>query len=204
MSNSKEVKQANMPKSQAYLFMVISFVAGFFLATAIMSSQEAPVQKRPLGSGSTNMQQEASLDQQTMRRIAQLELELAQSPKDAEKWATLGNLYYAIPMPTESIKAYQEVIKLQPNNTNVMTDMGTMYRANNQFETAIQQYDKALSIDSKHQNARFNRGVVLLFDLDRKQEAINTWKILVQQSPQRAMPNGQLLADFIKELEQTN
>ncbi len=203
MSKNKE-QEKNMPKSQAYLFMAISFVAGFFLATVIMSSQEAPVQKRPLGSGTSQVQQETSLDQQAMKRIAQLELELAQNPKDAEKWATLGNMYYAIPMPTESIKAYQEVIKLQPNNANVITDMGTMYRADRQFDKAIEQYDKALSIDAKHQNARFNRGVVLLFDLDRKEEAINTWKILIQQSPHRTMPNGQLLSDFVKELEQTN
>ncbi len=192
--------QNTIPKTQAYIFMAISFIAGFFLATVIMSSQEAPVEKRPLGS--SNTQQQSGLDQQTMKRIAQLELELAQNPNDAAKWATLGNAYYAIPMPVESIKAYAKSLEIDPNNTNVRVDMGTMYRANNEFETAIQHYDRALSIDPRHENARFNRGIVLLFDLDRKEEAVNTWKILVQQNPQRTMPNGQKLSDFIKEVEQ--
>ncbi len=190
----------NLPRNFVYILMLMSFAIGFLLATLIASNNtQSQIVKQPIGS---NVSQGMNVNADLNSHIAELELKVAQNPDNATDWEHLGNLYFDTQQFQKSVDAYTKSLAIAPNNTNVMTDMGTMYRALGQFETALSTYDKVLAINPNHQNARLNRGVVLIFDLNRKQEGINTWKILVQKFPTITTPDGRLLSDYIKELEQ--
>jgi len=60
-------------------------------------------------------------------------------------------------------------------------------------------FDKAIALDPRHDNARFNKGVVLLHDLNDRAGALAAWEELVRIRPDARTPDGQLLSEVIKQ-----
>ncbi len=184
-----------------YFLMLASFVVGFILATILNTSTDSTIQKQAIGSGSGSVSQQMDVNAQLMQHIKEEELAVQQDPTNAATWGHLADLYYDTRQFQKAVDAYTKSLELQPGNTSRMTDLGTMYRALEQYENALKQYDQVLAIDPSHTNARFNRGIVLVFDLNKKEEGLNTWKILVSQAPETKAPDGRLLSEIIKEME---
>ena len=76
-----------------------------------------------------------------------------------------------------------------------------MYRRNRQPEEAIRAFERAIEIAPKHEIARFNRGIVLIHDLSKLDEGIQSWKDLVDINPMARAPNGQTVDELIRQLE---
>ena len=79
---------------------------------------------------------------------------------------------------------------LVPNDPNVLTDLGVMYRRNKQPEKAIEAFDKAISADPSHEKSRFNKGIVLMHDLNDIDGAARAWEGLVEINPNAMAPGG--------------
>jgi hypothetical protein len=47
----------------------------------------------------------------------------------------------------------------------------------------------------------FNKGVVLFYDIKNYEEAINTWKKLVQVNPNATTPSGSPITELIDQLQ---
>ena len=90
-----------------------------------------------------------------------------QDPNDAGAWIQLGHLNFDSNAVPEAIEAYEKALALQPDNAPVRTDLGIMYRRAKRPEEAIREFDRAIASDPKLENARFNKGIVLLHDLER-------------------------------------
>ncbi|UCE51370.1 MAG: tetratricopeptide repeat protein, partial [Desulfobacterales bacterium] len=90
---------------------------------------------------------------------------------------------------------------LQPNNANVWTDMGVMYRRSGKPQEAIKAFDKAIEADSKHEVSRFNKGIVLLHDLKDEQGAIRAWEDLMKVNPFAMAPNGQSVDQMVTQMK---
>ena len=90
---------------------------------------------------------------------------------------------------------------LAPDNPDVLTDLGVMYRESGKFEMAEQSFRKAAQINPKHQNALFNRGVVLFFDLGHKDDARRVWRQLLAVNPNAKAPDGRAVSDMLKTLK---
>ncbi len=67
---------------------------------------------------------------------------------------------------------------------------------------ALASFKKAVSINPDHPTARFNSGIVLLYDMKDRDAAIQTWKELVQLHPDAKAPNGQLVSEIIDEVKE--
>lgn len=199
MIKDKDLQKKYMPRTTAYLFMLGAFAVGFFFASVIMSTQTEVIHKQAITNESS---QNMNANNDMLQHIAEEEIAMAQNPNNADGWGYLGNLYYGTKQYRKAIEAYEKALAIKPNNLNYMTDMGTMYRAEKNYTKALEVYDQVLAIDSQHKNARFNRGVVLIFDMGMKEEGIKTWKVLIHQDPEVKTPDGRLLSDFINELEQ--
>ncbi len=199
MSQKKNNEDKFMPKSTAYLSIALALFIGIFIGTYFgpnTGSQSNEIQRQVLGSsGSTNA------NNSLLEQIEVYEANVAEDPTNANDWGTLGNLYFDAHMHEEAIEAYQQSLSLAPNNVGIITDMGTMYRAVGNFEEALAAYDRALAINPDHQQSRYNRGIVLTYDLGRTQEAINNWKIFMQKFPNALAPDGRTMAVYIEELE---
>ena len=190
-------------KSSLYLTAVLCLLLGVYLGTllpALRSFQNggvASVQQYP-------QQQTPSPDGQRAdngARLRELEEEVRKNPQHLHAWIQLGNQYFDDHKPREAIRAYERALSIQRDNPDVLTDMGIMYRQLGEFERAAEKFTQAGKIHPRHEQSRFNLGVVLFFDLHRKDEARKAWRALLEINPEAKTPDGALLRTMLDELQ---
>ena len=122
--------------------------------------------------------------------IQDLELKTSMNPEDVSSWTQLAHTYFDSNQYGKAINAYNKSLALAPDDPNVWTDLGVMYRRNKQPEKAIESFDKAISADPRHETSRFNKGIVLMHDLNDLDGAIEAWEGLVEINPAAMAPGG--------------
>lgn len=98
--------------------------------------------------------------------------------EEKEKIAKLfeeGYNFYNTKEYEKSIDSYDQIIKIDPNDSNVYNNKGNILFALRKKEEAIEFYDKAIEIDSKYANAYYNKGLALS-SLRKKEEAEECYK----------------------------
>ena len=138
---------------------------------------------------------------QQSQRILALEKEVSANPGNQNAWGELGNLYFDSGNHQGAIRSYLEYLKLDPDNPDVLTDLGVMYRRNGQPQEALASFEKAAAADPRHEQSRFNKGVVLMQDLGRPEEATRIWQELSELNPNFQMPSGQRLKDVLEAMK---
>lgn len=110
-----------------------------------------------------------------------------EAANDPDTLVRIGNREFdAVPRRSAlAAAAYEKALKLRPNNPDVMTDLGTVYRDMGRFNDALRMYQQAAKLDPKHANSRYNQGVVLLHDMNDVQGAVAAWEEYL-----RVAPNG--------------
>lgn len=183
-----------MKKETAILFIVIAFLVGFIAGATIailkgtkgmekvamvQKPQMALPQAAPPGPDPAEM----NLKIKTLKDIVK------KDPKNLPALVELGNLYFDTGQPKEAIEAYSQYLTVKPDNADVRTDMGIMYRALGDFDRAIEEFKKAAQSDPKHQNSRYNIGIVLLHDKQDVKGAIAAWEDYLKVDPNSERAN---------------
>jgi tetratricopeptide (TPR) repeat protein len=197
-------EKSNMVKKETLLYalfigIVIGFIGGVVLAVNKLTPSIAHDQtcQSPEAHAPNNSEQ---LQKQAAAAIANFEAEVTAEPNNVDAWTQLGNLYFDTDQPEKAITAYTKSLGLQPDNANVMTDLGVMYRKTKQFEKAIEAFEKSHTIDPGHVPSRLNKGIVLLYDYDKPEEAIAVWEELLIIAPNAQLNNGMSLTQAIEEI----
>ncbi len=178
----------------AFICLVVGFLGGIVFSSLKSDSGgswKAPVSSMP------SQQQPVGMTAQQASQILALEREVAANPDNVSAWTELGNVYYDTNKFQKSITAYNKSLELAPNNANVLTDLGVMYRRNGQYVEAVESFDKAAKIDPRHQQSRFNKGIVLMYDLKDEDGAIQAWEEVLAINPMASAPNGQTLREML-------
>jgi tetratricopeptide (TPR) repeat protein len=183
---------ATIRTSSAVLCVLLAFAAGLFCGW-LAARLPAAATKDPAVA-------EESLAGTGEPHIAQIELLTRQQPDNPTVWIHLGDAYYDAQQPARAITAYERGLALNPDNPDARTDLGTAYRLTGRYDQAIAQYDKVLAQNPRHENARLNKGVVLYYDLNRKQEALDVWKALLRIAPDAKTQDGTPLKEFLARL----
>lgn len=123
------------------------------------------------------------------------------NPSDPHSWIDLGNAYFDSDRPKEAIAAYERALALNPDHADVWTDLGVMYRRADQPQKAVESFDRAILTQPSHQTARFNKGIVLYFDLKDTAAAIAAWEDLLRVSPGATSPDGTPVRELIDKLK---
>ncbi len=182
----------------ALIALVVGFLGGIFYS-ALQSGPTRGVQTASAPPQSTQ-QQQPGLSNEQARNILRLEQEVAVNPSNIDAWTQLGNVYFDTGNFAKSINAYEKSLALSPNNANVLTDLGVMYRRNGQPEKAVGAFDRAIAVDPGHQQSRFNKGIVLRYDMNDREGAVQAWEELIKVNPNATAPNGQPISEAIKDL----
>ncbi len=180
-----------MKKETVILIAVIAFLVGFISGATVAvlrgtkgAEKTAMVQKpqmappgapAPAPPGRESI--EATSQIQTLKEIVK------KDPKNLPAWVELGNLYFDTDQPKEAIDAYSHYLAAKPNNPDVRTDMGIMFRKLGQFDEALEEFRKAAQTDPKHINSRYNIGLVLLHDKQDIKGAIKAWEEYLKVDP---------------------
>ncbi len=180
-----------MKKETVILIAVIAFLVGFISGatvavlrgtkgaektTVVQKPQMAPP-AAPAPAPPARESIEATSQIQTLKEIVK------KDPKNLPAWVELGNLYFDTDQPKEAIDAYSHYLAAKPNNPDVRTDMGIMFRKLGQFDEALEEFRKAAQTDPKHINSRYNIGLVLLHDKQDIKGAIKAWEEYLKVDP---------------------
>jgi len=191
-----EKNQATVSKQTLYLSVLIVFIAGFICGvvfTVMKSAGTSPV--------ATNSAQQPAESQQEAQAILNLEAEVTANPDNYNAWTQLGHLYFDSNQVSKAIGAYTKSLELHSGNANLYTDLGVMYRRSGDSQKAIEAFDKAVSMDNSHAPSRFNKGIVLHFDLGKTEEAIKSWQSVLAINPDYKTANGMPLNDLIEQVK---
>ncbi|MBA4358062.1 MAG: tetratricopeptide repeat protein [Humidesulfovibrio sp.] len=181
--------------------VAIALAAGFFAGTVVMELRQpvqAQMQAQAAGSVAQNDGHDHAADQS---RIAALEIATAAKPGDQGQWVELGNLYFDTHQAQKSIAAYQKAIALGTSSPDVWTDLGIMQREAGQQGKALESFEAALKLNPRHENALYNKGVVLLHDSGDKAGAAAAWARLLEINPNAKTPDGRPLQGIVAELK---
>lgn len=181
----------------ALIALVIGFLGGVFYS-AMQSGPTGGVQTT--SAPAPQSQQQPGMTNEQARTILALEQEVAANPSNVEAWTQLGHVYFDTDNAAKAIRAYEKSLELRPDDPNVLTDLGVMYRRNGQPEKAIEVFNKAMTVDPTHQQSRFNKGIVLRYDLNDREGAVKAWEELLKINPNALAPNGQPVSEAIKDL----
>jgi cytochrome c-type biogenesis protein CcmH/NrfG len=191
-------------KETMLIVALIAVVIGFLGGTIYSAFQSGPTTTVQTGQPSGQPQQQSqpapNFSNQQATQILELEQEVVVNPTNVRAWIQLGNVYFDTNNYTKAIKAYEKSLELSPNNPNVLTDLGVMYRRNGQSDKALEAFDKAIAADPTHEQARFNKGIVLNYDMGDREGAIKAWEELLKANPNALAPNGQPIGEAIKSL----
>jgi cytochrome c-type biogenesis protein CcmH/NrfG len=177
--------------------LCIGFVAGVPLTAYKTSGLSAMPGRSAPGSGMGSGGAPSSSDLEAME--AALRRRANENPADPAAWAQLGHLYFDAGRYDDAIQAYQEALERDPENGDLWTDLGVMHRRSGNPQQALESFDRAISLSPRHEIARFNRGIVLLHDLDRTEDGIRAWEALAEINPVFSTGDGRTLDQLIRQ-----
>ncbi|MEM7582008.1 MAG: tetratricopeptide repeat protein [Acidobacteriota bacterium] len=182
------------------LFLVIGalagFISGYIMHEAMAARQPAP--RRPIEPQAVAQQAAPSAAQQqpgaapAMEQVQRLRARVEENPNDAEAVRLLANLNYDISNWGRAASLYAQYLELEPDNVDVMTDLGAVYRNLSRPEDALEQFREARRRVPEHWQALYNEILVLAFDLADLETARARMNELLEQQPEN--PNVQRLA----------
>lgn len=189
----KEKFAGYVTKERLYLLIGLSLLIGF-LSGVVFAVYKSP---GTIGGQPSTVTQE----QNGGHDLAAVERQVTATPNDPAAWIHLGNAYFDTDQPAKAIKAYTKAIELAPGNPDVLTDLGVMYRRDGQPDNALLVFEQAIQAAPTHEQARLNKGIVLLYDKQDQAGAFQAWEALLAVNPMAQIPTGQLLKDFMRELQ---
>lgn len=187
----------------AAIALIAGFLAGVLLTvyksrSGVPSHGYAPHQQQP------HDPEQHAVPGELAVKIFELEKKLSQNQSDFDQWVQLGNLYFDTNNHEKAIMAYNKSLEQHPGQTDVLTNLGIMYRGSGKYIEAVAAFDKAISSDPDHEISRFNKGIVLMHDLNNIEGAIKEWEKLVEINPDAMSPGGKSVGELIKRFKQNN
>ncbi|MFH0784280.1 MAG: tetratricopeptide repeat protein [Pseudomonadota bacterium] len=185
-------------KGQLITYCII-FVVGFLAGVAFTVYKGSSI--TPTGVTATDGQQAPPHKEETDQAIFKLEAEVTANPGNYQAWTNLGNLYYDTDQAVKAIAAYNKSLALHKADANLLTDLGVMYRQNKQPEKALEAFNQALQENPSHLPSRYNKGIVMFYDLGDQKRAIASWEEMLRIDPQAKTNSGMNIREFIDNIK---
>ena len=125
----------------------------------------------------------ARLKEMADTQAAPLLDKLNADPNNSDLLTSIGNVYYDAQQYQTAVDYYGRVLKVKPADAAVRTDMGTAYWYMGNADTAIVEFNKALSYVPNNPNTLFNLGLVKWKGKMDTAGAIADWEKLLAANP---------------------
>lgn len=182
-------------KKESILFAVIALIVGllggYLIFSISMGGKSAGTLQQPAAVGGGSPADHAA-------RIAEAEKIVAQDPKNLNAWISLGNDYFDTDQAQKAIHAYGKALEIKPDNPNILTDQGVMFRKVGWFDKAAANFEKAQKLDPKHLQSLYNLGIVYTLDLKQPDKAKAVWAKYLQMDPNS--PNAAQIREMMSSL----
>lgn len=206
MKKKETVEVQYVKKTTTLIAALICLAVGFFLGVVYKNfdgGSSGKVRKMTVRQHQQSPQspQSAGPSAQQTAALLKWKQEVTANPKNAEAWSMLGHTYFDMNQYQDAIDAYKKHLELKPGNADVLTDMGVMYRRTGNPREAVRCFDKAIQSSPRHEQSRFNKGIVLMHDLDNPKAALEAWRELVKINPSAKAPGGISIKELIKKFK---
>ncbi len=176
---------------RALILMAICLMAGIAGGWAIRgggpptSEAAKTVSTQPVAPASATAQPPSPAQLRAMAdsQAAPQILKLKSDPKNPELLTSVGNIYYDAQQYPVAVDYYGRVLQLNASDAAVRTDMATAYWYMGNADTAIGEFNKALTYAPTNPNALFNLGLVKWQGKHDSAGAIADWKKLLATNP---------------------
>lgn len=162
-------------KKETLFFIAVALIVGVLVGVLVSKGGRgsAPVQGAAPAAPAANMQQNIQL----------MEKMVAAEPGNRGAWVQLGNAYFDSRQPVQAIEAYNRALELDPNDPDVLTDQGVMFREMKWYDRAIENFNKANELNPAHPQSLYNLGVVYRYDLNDLNRAREVWTRYLEINP---------------------
>lgn len=167
-------------KKETLFLVVIVLVVGVLVGILVSKAGKGPGKTAQAPSAPPQVAAPGVNQQQTIQMLEGL---VAKDPNNRNAWVELGNNYFDSDQPVKAIEAYGKALALGPDDPNVLTDQGLMFRRLGQYDRAIENFSKANAIDPRHLQSLFNMGVVYRYDLQDFRKANDAWSKYLALNP---------------------
>ena len=161
--NKKQKKGKKNPKvysSTKLMYTIILLVATAFVLLYGSGTFEQPEPDEHASHANNFDDVHKGVDLNQVKKINELEAEVNKNPKDFDKLLQLAHLLNDSRFHERAIEKYEIYLKQDPNNPDVIIDMGVCYFEMGNYPVAIETMEKALKINPIHQIGHFNLGIV--------------------------------------------
>jgi len=148
-------------------------------AKTAIASQGAPTVATAAVSATSPSQLKVMADNQAAPLIAKLKAD----PKNPELLISIGNLYYDAQQYMVAVDYYGRALQIKPSDAAVRTDMATAYWYMGNADSAIAEFNRALTYAPNNPNTLFNLGLVKWQGKHDSAGAIADWKKLLATNP---------------------
>jgi len=194
MTDTNQTGKQQWTVKQAIVLAVICLVAGVAGGWAIRASQSpaasssanAASASAPAGTGASTASQAPSparLKEMADAQAAPLLDKLKSDANNPDLLTSIGNLYYDAQQYPIAVGYYGRALKAKPSDAAVRTDMGTAYWYMGNADTAIAEFNKALSYAPNNPNTLFNLGLVKWKGKMDAAGALADWEKLLKANP---------------------
>jgi cytochrome c-type biogenesis protein CcmH/NrfG len=118
-----------------------------------------------------------------MAEIRALRKQIADDPQDSAAIVRLAHLYHDVQMWDDAIGYYEMALEIDPQQPDLLTDMGICYRGKQEYDTALELFNRASALDPAHWQSLFNVVVVAGFDLKQFETARAALNTMQQMDP---------------------
>jgi len=159
-------------KKETLFFVGVALIVGILVGILVSKGGKSPgpVQSTAPSAPAVNVQQ----DIQLMEKL------VANDPGNRGAWVQLGHAYFDSNQPVKAIEAYNKALEIDPNDPDVLTDQGVMFRRLGWFDRAEENFIKANELNPAHAQSLYNLGVVYRYDLQDVNRAREVWTRYLQ------------------------
>lgn len=150
--------------------------------TAETASASAPAPSA-MGGGMNAQPTPEQLKKMADTQAAPLIEKLKSDPNNPELLAGIGNFYYDAQQYPTAIDYYGRALKTKPADAAVRTDMATAYWYMGNADSAIAEFNKALTYEPNKPNTLFNLGLVKWQGKMDINGAVAEWEKLLKTNP---------------------
>lgn len=183
-------------KKETIVFAVVALIIGVMGGVIYSNWQRDTAQ--PAASGGTSPSAAGVPVVNYQQQITTLEGIVAREPENRNAWVQLGNNFFGSDQPIKAIEAYDKALELAPDDPNVLTDQGTMFRRVGWYDRAISNFQRAAELDPNHLQSRYNMGVVYRYDLQDFPSAVAAWESFLALNPGGNVDQIRTEVEFMK------
>jgi len=194
MTDLERIRREGWTLKQAILLAAACLATGIAVGWAIRASHtpapaqpgtvaSAPAPAVPAPSAQPQQPSPAQLKSMADAQAAPILDKLKADPGNPDLLTSAGNLYYDAQQYSAAVDFYGRALKARPADAAVRTDMATAYWYMGDADTALAEFDKALTYAPSNANTLFNRGLVRWRGKKDGAGALSDWQKLLDANP---------------------